>query len=344
MELMVEERAGARSREEALEVLERLRSGEAVGRSELDFRSVSLPGADLSGLQLSGAVFTDADLSGAKLTDATLFKATLVHASLVGANLEGAELSGADLSRANLEDANARRAGLGLTNLQDARLFSAHLEEATLTKANLANADARCAFLKGARIREADLRGADFTAADLRSADLSLSGLEGATFNNADLRDSRLRAVTEFESAGWIGTDIRDINFAGVYRLRRHIVDENYLWEFRKSGRLAALVYQVWKASSDCGRSLTRWCTWILLLILLFSWIYTMIGVDFGPGQDWVGSLYYSVVTLTTLGYGDIVPITPVARLMAMLQVSLGYLMLGGLLSIFANKMARRGE
>jgi uncharacterized protein YjbI with pentapeptide repeats len=321
-----------------------VRSGERIPQSELNFRGASLPGADLTGLQLSGADFSGADLSGAKLSGAMLFKATCVGASMVGADLEGTELSGADLSQANLESAKAKKAGLGLAVLRDARLFSADLEEATLTKADLSGVDARCARLNGARIREANLTGSDLTAADLRGADLSLSHLGRAVFNNADLRESRLRAVDSFETAEWIGADIRDINFAGAYRLRRHLVDENYLWEFRKSSKLSAIIYHIWKLTSNCGRSLLQWSAWIVVLILLFAWLYSMVGVDFGPETSWVAPLYYSVVTLTTLGYGDIVPVTSTARIVAMIQVSLGYVMLGGLLSIFANKMARRGE
>ncbi|MCK4546528.1 MAG: pentapeptide repeat-containing protein [Candidatus Eisenbacteria sp.] len=344
MDYMVEERTSTLPREEALSLLERLRSGETIPRSELDFRGVSLPGANLTGLQLSGADFTDADLSGAKLTGAALFKATCVRASMVGADLEGAELAGADLSQANLENANARKAGFGLAVLRDARLFSINLEEATLTKADLSGADVRCAHLNGARIREANLTGSDFTAADLRGADLSLTRLDRAVFNNTDLRESRLRAVDGFQTAEWIGADIRDINFAGAYRLRRHLVDENYLWEFRKSSKLSAFIYSIWKLTSDCGRSIGRWCIWIVAQILLFAGLYSMVGVDFGPDRSWVAPLYLSVVTLTTLGYGDMVPVTSAARIVAMTQVLLGYVLLGGLLSILATKMARRGE
>ncbi len=52
--------------------------------------------------------------------------------------------------------------------------------------------------------------------------------------------------------------------------------------------------------------------------------------------------LYYSVVTLTTLGFGDIIPLNNRARLVVGTEVGMGYLMLGGLISIFANKLARR--
>ncbi len=52
--------------------------------------------------------------------------------------------------------------------------------------------------------------------------------------------------------------------------------------------------------------------------------------------------IYYSVVTFTTLGFGDITPKTPEATRWVMAEVIIGYIMLGGLISIFATKVARR--
>ncbi|MCB2187666.1 MAG: hypothetical protein KQJ78_14690 [Deltaproteobacteria bacterium] len=53
--------------------------------------------------------------------------------------------------------------------------------------------------------------------------------------------------------------------------------------------------------------------------------------------------LYFSVVTFTTLGFGDITPITWVASLLVMVEVVIGYIMLGGLISIFATLLVKRG-
>ncbi len=53
-------------------------------------------------------------------------------------------------------------------------------------------------------------------------------------------------------------------------------------------------------------------------------------------------TVYYSVVTFTTLGFGDITPRTPLAAGIVMLEVIVGYLMLGILISILATKVARR--
>jgi hypothetical protein len=51
---------------------------------------------------------------------------------------------------------------------------------------------------------------------------------------------------------------------------------------------------------------------------------------------------YYSIVTFTTLGFGDVTPTNFWGEFWVTLEVILGYVMLGGLISIFANKIARR--
>lgn len=332
------------NKQEAIEILSRLRQGEPVAPESLNFKGISLAGENLSRLNLSGADLSETDLSGVDLTGAHLFKARLVKSVLIGANLEKAELTGCNLTGANLEEANLAEAGLGMATLREARLFGCNLANATLTKANLEQADLRCANLRGARMREARLVGVDLTGAVLYGINLSLSNVEKSIFNNADLREARLRSVINFEKAEWIGVDIRDINFSGAYRLRRFIVDQNYLFEFKNINFYSRIIYWIWSISSDCGRSLLRWCGCIAVIFVLFSWLYTFVGIQYGNHPNWIAPLYFSVVTLTTLGYGDIVPVTPLARFVALVEVMIGYMMLGGLLSIFANKMARRGE
>ena len=53
---------------------------------------------------------------------------------------------------------------------------------------------------------------------------------------------------------------------------------------------------------------------------------------------------YFSIVTFTTLGFGDVVAANSTARLLVAAEVIVGYIMLGGLVSIFANKFARRND
>jgi len=53
-------------------------------------------------------------------------------------------------------------------------------------------------------------------------------------------------------------------------------------------------------------------------------------------------AFYFSIVTFTTLGFGDVITANGAARVLVTLEVILGYVMLGGLISIFATKLARR--
>jgi voltage-gated potassium channel Kch len=50
---------------------------------------------------------------------------------------------------------------------------------------------------------------------------------------------------------------------------------------------------------------------------------------------------YYSVVTFATLGYGDITPSDLSGQIFSVIEVLTGYLMLGGLLSVFSKKIIR---
>lgn len=318
---------------------EALRSG-----VEADVRGARLVGADLLGANLEGRDLSDADLSGANLRGANLRGANLSGAILCSADLEGADLSRADLRGADLSECQAREVGLGHADLRDATLFGANLEHACLIEADLSQADLRTSNLSKARLCRANLSRVDCGRADLSAADLDSAIVSGASFVETDLRRSRLRALREFGSASFLRCDVRDVDFSGAYLLRRHIVDENYLDEFRNRSRVNRVVYTLWWLTSDCGRSLTRWGAFTALITMAFAWAYVFVSIDYGSHETWVSPLYFSVVTLTTLGFGDVLPASAPAQLLVMGQVAVGYMMLGGLISIFANKMARRGE
>jgi len=133
--------------------------------------------------------------------------------------------------------------------------------------------------------------------------------------------------------------------------LKRYIDDEQWIISWRKSIWWREIIFVIWEITSHCGRSLGLWGFWSAVIATLFAVFYYRFLSDSlvfsveklkqsKPGF-W-GYLYYSIVTLTTLGYGDIVPLNNKARLAVGTEVVTGYIMLGGLISIFANKLARR--
>ncbi len=327
------------------ELVANLRESPGFANGITDLRGADLSNEDLSGINLSGIDLSGADLQGTNLAMARLFKTNLSGANLVHANLESCELTGANLSGANLEEANLKRAGLGMAQLRKARLFNTNLTEATLTKSDLGEADLRCAILESARIREASLEKADLTNANLQHADISKCRVHKAAFTGADLRDANLNGISEFSSADWVGTDMRGVDFAGAYLLRRFAMDQNYIKEFRESSRFSSYVYYIWWFTSDCGRSVGRWLAIIGVLAVILAGLYTQVELSYGMHEDtWFMPIYFSIVTMTTLGYGDVLPVSTTAQIVSMIQVLISYIMLGGLLSIFSNKLARRAE
>ena len=99
----------------------------------------------------------------------------------------------------------------------------------------------------------------------------------------------------------------------------------------------------------DYGRSLVKPAGYALMVAAMFGLVYLM-DMRLGWGlMDYSSSaessltpFYYSVVTFTTLGFGDITPKHWVGEILIITEVVLGYTTLGLLLSILANKVARR--
>lgn len=299
-----------------------------------------LIGADLAGFDLSGADLRGADLSGADLTGARLVAARLDGACLHGACLDAAELLNASIVGVDLSEATGERTGFGGADLSTAVALSATFTSATFTGANLGEADFRAAQLQGCRFLETTMDGAVFDGADLREADLSGSTVHETSFHNADLRMARLGGVTDYESADWVGVDVRHTDFCRAWLLRRHILDENYLAEFRSRSSYHEWIYKIWWLTSDCGRSATRWAGWTVLLCMIYGFAYRF--VDLAGADHAVDTLYFSVVTFTTLGYGDVLPGSGAAKILVASEVVLGYMALGGMLSIISTKMGQR--
>jgi hypothetical protein len=137
------------------------------------------------------------------------------------------------------------------------------------------------------------------------------------------------------------------------------------LGPWRKRFGIKKILFFLWWLFADYGRSFLRWALWSLGIAFLFGLLYTpcfdilpdwwidlcnKIGPQFeqtskafsGQPPGFWSSLYFSIVTFTTLGFGDIVAANITARILVTIEVILGYIMLGGLISILANKLARR--
>jgi hypothetical protein len=286
------------------------------------------------------------DLSGIDLRGALLSQASLRGALLSGADLDGAHLLGADLREAVLVGASLRGALLGGADLRAAKAswlafntpggsWQDHHGSATSHGACFQGAHLEGADLRGADLREADFMGASLVAADLRTCDLRSANLEHANLTGINFtRDCRQQAFF----------GVRMSTCYGSQTFKSYVDGQIFLEEYRQAH---PMWFWLWWVTSDCGHSLPRWAGWSMFIATLFGILYYLMGprhfeVDHLP-FSLATMFFYSGVTFTTLGAGDINPGTEAAAGLVMVEVILGYIMLGGLISILANKLARRG-
>ncbi len=160
-------------------------------------------------------------------------------------------------------------------------------------------------------------------------------------------KDKEKRGVPGDEKTEFLSDNIRIIlgekSTARYPIISRQIQDDRYLLRFREKH---PKLHFLWWLLADCGRSFARWALWSIFFAVLFALVFQAAGSEaFKPkpeGYTWFSFVYYSIVTFTTLGFGDITPIKWYTEILVTLEVILGYIMLGGLISILANKLARR--
>jgi hypothetical protein len=286
-------------------------------------------------------------------------------------DLNGADLSGADLSMANFVSTDLSAALLRGADLDGAVLRKADLSSADLSGANLVEADFTAAILAGANFTGADLSGADLSAANLIEANLTDVNVTAVEYLRRDLDDTekpsslwrrlliRLRRIR----TGW---RMRTIPIPYRRRMMRHryqgnrglsscfgnrlfvrdAADQDYL------DSIEIQLHNIWErfgfwcwGITDYGRSFLSVVVFASVLICAFGRIYShWPGIlNYGDRRPTSFTPYYfSIVTYTTLGFGDVKPNSLGGEILVSLEVILGYVTLGLLLAVLADKIVRR--
>lgn len=344
--------------------------------SETDLSNANLSKADLGEAFLSKADLFDANLSesildAANLTEANLIGANLSEANLrstylTNSNLPGANLSGADLRTANLSEASLSRANLSKANLHGVNLSNADLSNCTLTGAMIEDANLEDVDLRGTNLRKARFYQTSF--ADTRINSETEFGKE-CWYDDSDydidskFSNWRWEDTTLNEAAVWTYRRLEDIHeqYAQIDRARHyHRKKENARkklhWEEGNYWKWAA--YAANGFLSRHGEDPWRVIRVSIYTILVFGVLYPLVGgmarsteateaVTFlsppaiqlpEPVAILFSNIYFSAVTFTTLGYGDIQPATGVAEALAMVESFIGALLMALLVFVLGRQ------
>jgi hypothetical protein len=265
-----------------------------------------------------------------------------------------------DLSCSDVASSNLSRASLYKCTLKETIFQEANLERADLSNSNCTNADFRGANLKGANFSGADLTGANFMSADLenailreaemtgidcRSANLTGVDLTGSRFGGYRTMQDRFYGVRGIENCfgnAVFVRDVKDQDYIDTLRTSIEAMPDGFLKKFE------LFLFRAW-GLIDHGRSLMKVGFYALIVATLYGLIYTAdmrLGwemMDYSnSAHTWFTPFYYSLVTYTTLGYGDVTANSLIGEMLVISEVIVGYFTLGLLLSILANTVARR--
>jgi uncharacterized protein YjbI with pentapeptide repeats len=289
-------------------------------------------------------------------------------------DLRGVSLHGVDVSGST---------GLADTCLDHASFDDVQLRTASLRGCLLRNARvaANCSLVKSSA-QHADFTGAIMRDVSLRGAHLSYAVINGADLRNADLRGAILANVRmSFEHPlGMISLRRRWTKLGGPEQTARFLNPKTDLAVRDAVARATAaslfqarhlLLGYLFYALTNYGRSATRLLMWVVSVWFLFGAIYrvaplpsllqgTRLGnilVDAAPefvrtnGDVAVfptnfAPFYFSAITLTTVGYGDITPApgSSSAQVLVVCEALSGFVFLGAFVSLLVQNMIPPNE
>lgn len=198
-------------------------------------------------------------------------------------------------------------------------------------------------------ISHLNLTNCDFFRADFYKADCSYSDFSNSWLSEANLKSANfqwckmtkviLDNVNYNEKTNFNGVDLSSINFTMSTLFQDLALSQQRISDLKRQNPFLAKVLSV---TTDYGRSLSRWLLWCIGMIVLFAIIYSKFDLTISTQaihpNIW-NNLYFSIVTFTTVGYGDITPIDGIGKTIAMFEIGMGYLMGGLLIAILTKKV-----
>lgn len=269
---------------------------------------------------------------------------------MLGFKLDRCQLTNLNLvNHASKEGYQLRNADLYRANLRNAHCFKLDLRGSSLMKADLSGANLHCANLTGC-----NLLGTKFHHAKLehviwgdkilqeQQAENSKDPLErDDLYQQAEEIYRHLRRV--FENEGLFET-------AGYFFEREMVTRRKQMPKYSFARLMSKMVFLF----CGYGEEPLRVVIFTNVIIFLFAILYFFSGVSFSGNvlvysstaslsdnlYTFANSLYFSVVTFTTLGYGDLTP-QGISRFFASCEALIGSFTLALFVVVFVKKMTR---
>ncbi len=107
------------------------------------------------------------------------------------------------------------------------------------------------------------------------------------------------------------------------------------------------LEYKFLELTCLYGNSFTRWGVTAVVFGVILAGFYFLIDLPLDASHKmvsqmdghWFDYIYFSIVTLTSLGFGDVVPLTLAGKILASIEAVFGFIMLGIFITLIQKKI-----
>ncbi|MCP1618077.1 uncharacterized protein YjbI with pentapeptide repeats [Pseudomonas sp. SLBN-26] len=268
-------------------------------------------------------------------------------------------LSGIDLKGLSLQHVSIRNVSFFYANLEGASFHQVIFEDVTFNQAYLASSNIQAGEWTRTSLSSADLSAAKLNAVSLKDETINL-GFKYSEVSQFYLLKTLARALFKEGATHddyfapqkhtvFLANNTNEITSNSATNCKNYIDWYQYvlgnirnirnLTPSEKTRFILSMIF------TKCWHSYAVLGLMSALVMLIYSLAYAALpSTDFGGTgiNGLFDALYFSVVTFTTLGYGEIHPLGLLARLIVILEVISGYVLLGSFVFLIGHKVSSR--
>ena len=269
-------------------------------------------------------------------------------------NLSNFNLKKASLKNIYLVNANMKNCDLERTDFEDASMFGADLSGSNLFKANFKNAN-----LKNANLENCNLLGANFENTKLQNV---YWGKDYKVINELDAEKAIEEGNTEAAQEKYREAEdiYRHIKISlqaqtlgddtGKFFIREMVARRKQFKKF-SAPRIGSKIIELTTGYGEKLRNIVFTIIGIIIICMLLygiegiSYNGTIVGFfseDYGLLSTLGNLLYFSVVVYSTVGFGEMLPIGPIGKIVMMFEGIAGGLVLAILIIALYKKTMDR--
>lgn len=209
----------------------------------------------------------------------------------------------------------------------------------------------KCLFI-GATVTDCEFTNCKFTDTNTSKLKIKNCLIDPAIFDeNFDLELDSNIAIDLYHSLYKNSSESHQPEYAIESLYRMKVAERKQLDSKRKRGLIDESVFRKEKLKhvvsdfvSGYGLRVSRVLRFLIIVIASFTILnYALRSFIFVNWDNFtiIDSLYFTCVTITTLGYGDIIPETQVGRIFIVVQALSGFVVISLFLSAVANRALR---